>query len=238
MAMKKKIMMFIVLIPLLASAQVNITTNENATQEIMPNSLSGNITFGEKSQNSNTIKEHFNAIVADVKRFDPKGEFCRDGGYYITPRYNYKDQKQALLGYSGTLSLSCGFSSIDQYNTLMLEIDKNRDKNVALTQGALSWGLSTKLRNETYLVLRSTLLQTAKKQAEFFSKELKMNCEISSVNFEGRPFSQEGLVSTRMRLSESMGSTKNESIPTEEPIKQKEELSIDAVVNYTCANKQ
>lgn len=235
--MKKKVMMLIFLVPLLASAQMNITTNENATQELIPNILSGNITFGEKSQNSNTIKEHLNGIVADVKHFDPKGEFCRDGGYYITPRYNYKDQKQTLLGYSGTLSLSCGFSSIEQYNTLMLEIDKNKDKNVTLTQGALSWVLSTKIRNETYLVLRSTLLQTAKKQAEFFSKELKMNCEISSVNFDGRPFSQEGLVSSRMRLSESTGTVKNESIPTEEPIKQNKELSIDAIVNYTCVNK-
>lgn len=236
--MKKQVMMLLCLVPLLASAQMNITTNERVSKEMIPDVLSGYTYFYEEGQNTSSIKEHLNEIVVAVKQFDPKNEFCQGGSYSVAPRYSTdKEKQEELIAYKGSLSFRCDFSSIEQYNILIAKIEKIKSKNVDMDQRQLSWSVSAKIRKDTHLALRSKLLQLGNEQAQVFSKETKMHCEVSSVNFDGRPSSQQGMVKSNMMLLESTETSANKSIPTEAPIKKNEELSIDAIVNYTCTNK-
>ncbi|MDP3466186.1 MAG: SIMPL domain-containing protein, partial [Sulfuricurvum sp.] len=158
-----------VLIPLIASGGMTITTNEQVSAMLKPDVLQGSLSFEEQSKNANTIKEHLNAIIAEVKRSDPKGEYCHGGGYQLSPRYSYKDQKQEFIGYSGSLYFGCEFYTVEHYNTLIAGVDKVSAPSVRKTQGALSWGVSEKSQASVRQGLRLTLLRTAKMQAEAFS---------------------------------------------------------------------
>ena len=105
--MKKATFMMVLLAPLWAMASMSIMTNEQVSQSLKPDVLQGSLSFQEENKNSNTIKEHLNAVIIAVKGFDPKGEFCQGGGVQLSPRYNYKDQKQEFIGYNGSLNFSC-----------------------------------------------------------------------------------------------------------------------------------
>jgi len=233
--MKTRVMLVLSFLPLFACASMNITTNEHVSQALTPDVLRSQIGFEEENKSADTIKEHLNAIVASVKQFDPKGEFCQGGGYYLSPRYTYKDQKQIFNGYGGTLSFGCDFKSIDHYNALLAAIQKVKAQSVLINQSALKWEVSLKARNSTRLAMRASLLQTASEQALFFSKETKMHCEITAVSFEGAEPVQP--IMMKSMLSRSNAKFKEESVATEEPILHDETLSLSATVNYTCTNK-
>jgi len=232
--MKTSAMLVLSLLPLLACASMSITTNEHVSQALTPDVLRAQIGFEEQNKSADGIKEHLNAIVASVKQFDPKGEICQGGGYYLAPRYTYKDQKQIFNGYGGTLSFECDFKSIEHYNALLVAIQKVKAQSVLINQSALTWEVSLKARNSTRLAMRTSLLQTATEQAVFFSKETKMHCEISAVAFEGTAPQP---VMMKSMLSRSNAPLKEESVPTQEPILHDETLSLSATVNYTCTNK-
>ena len=233
--MKLRIMLLLSLLPLFASASMSITTNEHVSEALTPDVLRAQIGFEEESKSADGIKEHLNAIVASVKQFDPKGEVCHGGGYYLAPRYTYKDQKQIFNGYGGTLSFGCDFKSIDHYNALLAAIQKVKAQSVLINQSALTWEVSPKARNSTRLVMRTSLLQTATEQAVFFSKETKMQCEITAVAFEGTEPVQP--IMMKSMLTRSNAPLKEASVSTEEPILHDETLSLSATVNYTCTNK-
>lgn len=232
----KKALLFLGLVPLLAMAQMSITTNEHVSETLTPDVLRAQIGFEEENKSADVIKEHLNAIVASVKQFDPKGEFCRGGGYYLAPRYTYKDQKQIFNGYGGTLSFGCDFKSIEHYNALLSTLNKIKAPTVLINQSALTWDVSLKARNSARLAMRTSLLQMATEQALFFSKETKMRCEVSSVAFEGTAPAQP--VMMKSMLSRANASLKEESTPTEAPILRDETLSLGATVNYSCVNEK
>jgi len=232
----KKSLLFLSLVPLFAMAQMSITTNEHVSEALSPDVLRSQIGFEEEHKSADVIKEHLNAIVASVKQFDPKGEFCRGGGYYLAPRYTYKDQKQIFNGYGGTLSFGCDFKSIEHYNALLSALNKIKAPTVLINQSALTWDVSLKARNSARLAMRTLLLQMATEQALFFSKETKMRCEVSAVAFEGTAPAQP--VMMKGMLSRANASLKEESTPTEAPILRDETLSLDATVNYTCVNEK
>lgn len=220
--------LFITILPLIASAQMSITTNEQVSTMLTPDVLQGSLSFEEHNKNANVIKEHLNAIVAEVKRVDPKSEHCRGGGYHISPRYNYKDQKQEFIGYSGSLYFGCEFSQIEEYNTFIAKIDKITERSVRKTEGALSWGVSEKHQNSTQKGLRTTLLQTAKEQADDFSKATSFSCKVSSVNFGAIPMVAQPMMMRSMAMADS-------SMATESPIQRNEESTLSAIViSYNC----
>lgn len=231
----KKIILVLSLIPLFVSAQMTITTNEHVSEALTPDVLRAQIGFEEQHKSADVIKEHLNAIVASVKQFDPKGEFCQGGGYYLAPRYSYKDQKQIFSGYDGTLSFGCDFKSIEHYNALLEAIHKIKASSVLINQSALTWAVSPKVQKSARLAMRASLLRMANEQALFFSKEMKMRCEISAVAFEG---SEPPPVMMKSMLSRANAPLKEESTPTEAPILRDETLVLDATVNYTCANEK
>lgn len=232
----KKSLLFLSLVPLLAMAQMSITTNEHVSETLTPDILRSQISFEEELKSADTIKEHLNTIVASVKQFDPKGEFCHGGGYYLSPRYSYKEQKQIFNGYGGTLSFGCDFKSIEHYNALLSALNKIKAPTVLINQSALTWDVSLKARNSARLAMRTSLLQMATEQALFFSKETKMRCEVSAVAFEGTAPPQP--VMMKSMLSRANTSLKEESTPTEAPILRDETLSLGATVNYSCVNEK
>ena len=231
--MKKQVLFTLCLLPLMASAQMNITANEQVSSELTPNVLRVQISFEETNKNSDVIKEHLNALVSTLKNFDAKGEFCRGGGYFLSPQYSYKDQKQTFIGYSGQLSFGCEFDAIERYNALLLKIDASKAHNIRMNQGALAWGTSDKAQDLARLTLRLELLKIAQGQAKTFSKEVDMQCSVNSVAFEGTQPVQPMMSAMRLK---TFASPKNESVPTEEPLQRNEILTLTATVNYTCSN--
>lgn len=221
----KCFLLTMVFIPLIASGGMSITTNEQVSATLKSDVLQGSLSFEEQSKNANTIKEHFNAILAEVKRADPKGKYCQGGGYQLSPRYSYKDQKQEFIGYSGNLYFGCEFNTVEHYNTLIAGVDKVSAPSVRKTQGALSWGISEKIQASVRQGLQVTLLRTAKMKAETFSKETGLVCEVASVNF--------GSIPQVVPMMKSMAI--RDSVPTESPIQRDEESILEATVNYTCS---
>lgn len=226
--MKRSVLSAILLTPLLIHGQMNITAQERVSQILTPDVLQGNIGFEEENKNSSIIKEHLNALVAEIKKNDPESTMCRGGGYYLSPRYSYKDQKQEFIGYSGNLNIGCEFSSIEQYNALMKNIEKVKNPSVRTTQGALEWRLSAKVQERSRYELRSKLLQMAQTQAKAFSKETQMSCHVQSVTFEGS-------IQERPYMMKTMAMA---SAPTESPIQNNETSSLEATVNYLCSDSK
>lgn len=226
--MKKITLITAVLFPLWANASMNITANEQVSQWVKSDVLQGNLSFEEQHKNSAVIKEHLNAIVAEVKRFDPKAESCQGGGYHLSPRYNYKDQKQEFIGYSGNLNFGCAFKTIEEYNALIARIDKISAPSIRKSEGALSWGVSEKTQKALKQALRVELLRSAKAQSEAFSKETGLECRVETVNFGGEAHPRPMMMKTMMMA---------ESAPTESPIARDEESTLDATVSYSCSKR-
>lgn len=226
--MRKITLIMTLLTPLWAASAMNITAIEQVSQSLKPDVLQGSLSFEEQSKNSNTIKEHLNLIVAAVKEFDSKGEFCQGGGYHLSPRYSYKEQKQEFIGYSGNLNFGCEFKTIEEYNALISKIDKASAPSIRKSEGALSWGVSEKTQKAVKQLLRVELLRSAKAQAEAFSKETGMGCAVESVNFGG-------IAQPRPVMMKAMMMA--DSVATESPIQRDEESSLDATVSYICSKR-
>lgn len=222
----KFLIMFFV--PVMLNAQMNITTVERVETALKPDVLQGQIGFEEQGKNQTTIKEHLNAIVAEVKRFDPNAKMCRGGGYYLSPQYSYKDQKREFIGYSANLNFSCEFKNIDTYNELSTAIDKVTASGVRKNQGALNWGVSNVREAEVQGAMRLELLRKARNQSEVFSKETGMECLVSSVNFGG---------TSRPMPIMAKGMAMMASAPTESPIQSDETTVLEATVDYTCSKR-
>lgn len=214
------------LFPLFLGAQITITALENVSVNLQPDVLRVTMSFEEQNKTPETIKEHLNAIVAEIKRFDATAKMCHGGGYSLSPRYNYKDQKQEFIGYSGNLSASCDFATIEQFNTLTTAIDKITAPNVRKNQGELTWNVSAARQRETQNNLRLELLRKASTQAQAFAKETAMMCEIASVNF-----GDNRQIQPMMR-----GYMMADSVGTQSPIQNDTQTSLEATVNYSCTN--
>jgi hypothetical protein len=220
------LMMFFV--PLIATAQMSITTVEQVETAQKPDVLQAQMSFEEQGKNQNAIKEHLNAIVAEVKRFDPNAKMCQGGGYYLSPQYSYKDKTREFIGYSANLNFGCEFKSIDTYNELSSAIDKVAAPSVRKSQGALNWGVSSVREAEVQGNLRLELLRKARNQAESFSKETGMECSVSSVNFGG---------ASRPIPIMARGMAMMASAPTESPIQRDETTQVEATVDYNCSKR-
>lgn len=220
--------MALLLLPLLADAQMKITANERVSAMLKPDVLRGSVSFEEQGKTHNTIKENLNAIVAEMKRIDPAGKQCRGGGYQLSPRYSYQDQKQEFIGYSGTLAFECAFASIEDYNAMSRAIERVMGANVRKNQGRLSWGVSEERERETQNRLRVEILRTAEAQSRVFSKETGMRCAVASVNF--------GVASPMVPMMVK-GVAMMESLPTESPIQSDTETSLEAIVDYGCSKR-
>jgi uncharacterized protein YggE len=214
--------------PVLVNAQMHITTIEQVSQLLKPDVLQGSLGFEGQSKNPTIIKTDFNAIVAEVKRFDSAAKYCKGGGYYLSPMYDYKNQKPEFTGYSGNLNFNCEFNTIEDYNALSEKIDKVSASGVHKTQGALSWGVSAKAQIASKQELRSALLKTAASQASLFSKETGLICEVATVNFDGMP-------QPRPMMMRAMAIA--DSVPTQSPIQSDEESTLSATVVYECGKK-
>lgn len=228
--MKLKCMLALACVPLLALADINITAREKVSQKMMPNILEGAFHFSEDNKNADVIKEHLNALVATVKQFDQKSEICKGGGYQIVPQYTYnKENKRTFIGYSGSLSFECAFKSVEDHNALLTQIDKAKVDSVIVTQGQLMWRPSESEYNKAYLSLRSSILEVAQKQAELFSKELKMACEVSVINF-----ADQGQSINPVLLNRAASSMSYKAAPTQEPIQHDISVLLQADVAYVC----
>ena len=216
--------------PLFLSADMEITTQESVTRVLIPDRLRGELSFEEEHKNSNVIKEHLNALVAEVKRFDSKNELCQGGGYRLYPSYDYKDNKQIFMGYKGSLFFSCELSSVEQYNTLVERLEKVKAPSVITHQGSLAWVVSDGVQNANRLALRSSLLKVANEQALSFSKETHQTCVVKEVVFENTTSSHPILMRAAAPMAKSFS-----SVPTQAPLAHHETLVLGATVRYVCA---
>ncbi|MDD2828836.1 MAG: SIMPL domain-containing protein [Sulfuricurvum sp.] len=225
--MMNKVYLF-TLLPILVSAQMQITAQESVSQTLKPDVLRAQLSFEEHSKKSDEIKYHLNSIVSEVKKFDSKGKMCRGGGYNLSPYYNYKDQKQEFGGYNAYLNFTCEFETIEQYNTLNSALDKVLASQSKRSLGALSWGVSDKIHEQTQQNLRSAMISKTITQATDFSKSTGMKCEVNTINFGGY------VQPIPMRVNKSMMLMEMASAPTESPIENDEENKLEATVTYIC----
>jgi hypothetical protein len=219
--------LFLLSIPLLAAADMTITADEQVSQAIKPDVLRGSLHYQEVSKSSETIKKDLNAIVAEVKRRDPKGEQCRGGGYYVSPRYSYKDGKQVFEGYTGSLSFTCTFDAIEPYNKLTAAVDKVSAQGIRKTQGALNWVVSEKSRTALQETLRGEVIAKAAGEAKRYASLTGGECSVASVNFGGTSYPEPVLMRSTMAMAEA-------SAPTESPMLSDEEVTVSASVVYKC----
>lgn len=224
--MKKNISLL--LLPMLVSAQMSITTTEQVSQLLTPDVFQGLLGFDEQSKNINSIKTDFNAIIDEVKKFDPAMQYCNGGGYNISPVYNSKSQKNEFLGYNGHLQFNCEFNRVEQYNALNENIKKIISNHVRIAQGALLWNVSSKTEASVEQELQLVLLKKAKTQAESFSKETLLECEVSTVKFNDD--AQAKPAAKKMK-------TKIKDIPAQNPIQSNKESVLSATVLYKCSKK-
>jgi uncharacterized protein YggE len=213
-------------VPLLASAQMNITTSERVEALLSPDVLRGSLSFEEQGKNQNIIKEHLNTVVAEVKRFDPEAKMCHGGGYYLSPQYSYKNNVREFIGYGATLNFGCEFTNIDTYNELSAAIDKVMVSSVRMSQGSLDWGVSSAKDAQMQGKLRIELMRKAHDQAEIFSKETTMACRVSTVNFSGANHPVMPMMARSMMMTASAS--------TESPIRSDETTALEASVEYIC----
>ena len=223
----RRFSLFLLTLPLLAGADMTITASEQVSQKVRPDVMRGILRYQEESRSSETIKKDLNAIVAEVKRRDPKGERCSGGGYQLSPRYSYKDNKQTFQGYTGTLSFTCAFDAIEPYNVLTAAVDKVSAPGVKKTQGALTWVVGDKTREAVREALRGKLIEKAFAQAKKFSAVTGIGCKVSTVTFGGVPQPAPVMFGARAVMAE-------DSVPTESPLAAEEEIAAEAVVVYTC----
>ncbi|OHD96566.1 MAG: hypothetical protein A3E21_03860 [Sulfurimonas sp. RIFCSPHIGHO2_12_FULL_36_9] len=215
-------------IPMLIGAQMSITTTEQVSQMLTPDVLQASLGFDEQSKNINSIKTDFNAIIDEVKKFDPAAEYCNGGGYNLSPVYNYKNQKPEFVGYSGHLQFNCEFNMVEQFNTLNENIKKIISNRVRTTQGALLWSVGSKTEASVEQELQLVLLKKAKVQADNFSKETLLECEVSTVKFND--------AAQAKPIPKKMKATVKE-ISTQNPIQSNKESVISATVAYKCSKK-
>ena len=232
--MKRLYILALLCLPLIACAQMSITTLESTSQTVSPDTLRATLHFTEENKNANVIKEHLNAIITQVKQWDSKSDICTGGGYHLSPRYTYKDQKQTFIGYSGTLSFSCTFNDIEAYNTLLGKIESVKASAVLSDYGALFWEVSPKVLQNTRLAMRSSLLRIAQEQASYFSNETQKQCHVSAMTFEDAHINRPPLMQSMAR---STGAMKVASEPIQEPLHVDEVLRLSATVTYTCLDK-
>jgi len=214
------------ILPALTYGQITLTMPHSVSKTLVPNTLQGYLSFEERSKNPNDIKQHMNTLVTQVKKLDPNKEMCRGGGYQLSPYYNYTNQKQEFMGYSAHLSFTCEFSTIEQYNTLISELDKITAHNVKKTQGALMWVVNAKTKENEELELRKTMISHSLKNADIFSKASGKECQLSGLNFGG---DFETVPVNLMRSSMAM-----DSIPTESPLQNDATITINATATYLC----
>ena len=232
--MKRLYILALLCLPLIACAQMSITTLESTSQTVSPDTLRATLHFTEENKNANVIKEHLNAIITQVKQWDSKSDICTGGGYHLSPRYTYKEQKQTFIGYSGTLSFSCTFNDIEAYNTLLGKIENTKAPAALSDYGALFWEVSPKVLQNTRLAMRSSLLRIAQEQASYFSNETQKQCHVSAMTFEDAHINRPPLMQSMAR---STGAMKVASEPIQEPLHVDEVLRLSATVTYTCLDK-
>ena len=219
--------LLLISLSLLAGDDLTITATEEVSQSVKPDVMRGVLNYREDAVSAEAIKKDLNAIVAEVKRRDPKAEQCRGGGYRLTPRYSYKDQKQAFEGYSGTLSFDCAFGSIGQYDALTAAINKVSAPGVKKTQGALRWVVGDATRQAVEAQLRGSLIAKTYAEAKRFAKATDSACRVSAVTFGGASMPAPVMLRSVAVAAEA-------SAPTESPLLSDEEVTLSATVVYVC----
>ncbi|NCD11001.1 MAG: DUF541 domain-containing protein [Epsilonproteobacteria bacterium] len=219
----------LIVFPLLLCADMEITTQESVSNTLMPERLRGEFSFEEEHKNSNVIKEHLNALVAEVKQFDTKNELCQGGGYRLSPSYQYKDNKQIFMGYKGSLFFLCELNSVEQYNMLVERVEKIKAPSVITHQGALAWVVSDGVQHANRLALRSSLLKVAHEQALSFSKETHQTCNVKEVVFDNASPTHPVLMRAAAPMAKSFS-----SVPTQAPLAHLETFVLNATVRYSC----
>ena len=227
--MKNGIRWGVVFIPLLACAQMSVSTTERVTTEVAPDVLVGTLGFEEMGSESDRIKTDMNALVAEIKRFDPDGRYCRGGGYQISPRYTYKNQKQEFAGYAGTMGLSCEFQAIEQYNALNAAITPSLTPQMRIRLSPLQWQVSRAKEQKVSEGLRTALMRKISQSAAKLSEDTQMVCEPATVRI--------GQVPSVMPMRMLAGAAAMESVPTESPLRSSDESVLEGSVEYRCLPK-
>ena len=225
----KRLIAVVLLLPLLASAETKVTLNESVSVTVEPDTLRTVLSFEERSQEEQTIRHHFNALVKTVKSHNEEGELeCRGGSYRIAPQYSWEKNRQKFLGYRGSVSFSCSFRDIGRFNALSAALDTQLGAfpGVKRNQGSVEWFVSDELALQNRERLERMLVRRIERKREHLSEIMRQRCETTAISFSSRA---PAYPVERMMAAEAAA-----SVPIETPIQGDTTLTLGGAVEYLC----
>jgi predicted secreted protein len=226
--MNRTIILIVVLLGTAVQA-ATVTLEERVAATVAPDMMHVQLTFEEENSLEAPLRDHFNTIVATVKRHHESGALtCRGGGYRIAPRYRWTDNRRNFLGYQGNVGFQCSFKTVEAFDALSTELEGQTRtmQGVKRHQGEIRWGASDTLRGSAREALERQLIGQVKAHALRLSDAMGTRCAVGAINIghNGTPV---------MPMARTV-MTAEAAAPTETPIQGEEKLSLSASVTFTC----
>jgi predicted secreted protein len=226
----KTIIAAVLLLPLLASAETKVTLNESVSITVEPDTMRTTLAFEERSRDDQALRKHFNTLVKTVKSYNDKGGSleCRGGSYRIAPHYSWKNNRQQFLGYRGSVSFTCSFRDIGEFNALSAELDTRLAAlpGVKRNQGKVQWFVSDERTLENRERLESMLVRRIERKREHLSEIMQQRCATTAIAFSSRG---PAYPVERMMAAEAAA-----PVPIEAPIQSDTTLKLSGAVEYRC----
>jgi predicted secreted protein len=225
----KTIIAAVLLFPLLASAETKVTLNESVSITVEPDTMRTTLSFEERSRDDQAIRHHFNTLVKTVKHYNKdEGLECRGGGYRISPQYSWKNNRQQFLGYRGSVSFTCSFREIGEFNALSADLDNRLTAlpGVKRNQGTVQWIVSDELALQNREQLESMLVRRIERKREHLSEIMQLRCATTSIAFSSRA---PAYPVERMMVAEAAA-----PVPIEAPIQSDTTQKLSGAVEYRC----
>lgn len=210
------------------SAEMTIADTITSSKDVEPDSLTKSISLSLNSQNQEEIVKDFEGVLKRSKKYS---HICKGGEYGVRADYSYDKGKREFEGYIGSMSFSCKFNDVDEFEPFMNEIinplnDKFK-KNISPTK----WVVSEELKESTLQELKIENLKKAQKLADIYEDDIiQRNCIVEYISLDN---ASQNVVPNTMYRSVSM-SAEDSSIELENPIKQKSSLMVQSGVKFIC----
>lgn len=204
--MKK--LLFIVFLTILNLSAYEINFNKNFSKSVTPDLLTTyiNVIVEKKSERDVNLEiEKFNNYIKDndLVKF-------KDGRYTLSPRYNYVNNKQKFLGYSGNLHYKVETKNAKNINEFVSELINIKERinsdDVKLNISNINWEIGEELYNKSLDDLRFEVVSWVNSYAVDLSSKLGKFCEVSKININSVNrgnvyYARDAVLATSMKAS-------------------------------------
>ena len=180
--MIKKTALFLLPISLFA---FDINFSKSFTKELMPDTLSTNITIRIESKNEQEVSNRLSLFNKEIKR--NKAVEKKLGNYNIRPNFKYSSNNTPkIINYIGELRYKVNSDKAKKINQFILNLNalkSSRDTSILVS--GLSWKVKEETRNIAYDILRLEAISWSETYAKNLSKDLDKKCNVKSISIGG-----------------------------------------------------